>query len=171
MARLGRHAALALVLASLCTGAVWARRSPDETILIRFRHSYPFCAGLCPHFAIQVGPDGEVASHRLSWVRSYRFRVAPRQAEAFRRKLEPLRPMGERRLDARCERGRTADGSFDTWDDPRPDDVEILWRGDDSEARLTSCAYTHMEMRRTVEAALRVLGADPYVGSPARPED
>jgi hypothetical protein len=161
--------ALALLLASLCTAAAQARPSPGEMILIRLRHSSGICAGLCPDFELQVFPEGEVTSHSLHDRESHRFRVSQRELEAFRRMLAPLRPAGESHLDASCPRSRTADGSPDPLDDPWPNDIEIFWSGGYVEAALTSCAFTHPELRRTIEGALRALGADPYSGNRARP--
>jgi hypothetical protein len=171
MARRGRELALALFLATLCTTAAGAGPSDVETIQLRFRHSYPFCGGLCPDFETRVGPDGSVVTYALRGGEAYRFRASSLQLAAFRRILGAIRPSGERSLDARCERGRLADGTPDPLDDPRPDDVEIFWSGGDAQTRLTACAFTHPEMRRTMESALRALGADPFSGSPARPDD
>ena len=139
--------------------------------MIRFTPPSSICLGLCPNFEVQVSPEGDVASHMLWWPEHHRFHASPLQVEAFHRKLRPLRPIGERRLDASCPQALSAGGSPDPLDNAQLDDVEIRWRGDDSEARLTSCAYTHMEMRRRVQAALSIIEVDPYSGRRPRPDN
>ncbi len=160
---------LAVLLAAAAASAA-ARPSLDETIQVRVKPPSVICLGLCPNFELRIGTDGEVASHMLWWREQHRFHASPLQVEAFERKLRPLRPAGERRLDASCPHALTADGSPDPLDIGRTDDVEIRWRGDQSEARLTSCAYTHMAVRERLQAALRLLGVDPYSGRPSNNE-
>jgi hypothetical protein len=171
MFRIWRYVAFALVLAPLYSTVAEAREPAGEMILVRFRHSSGFCAGLCPDFELQVGLDREVTSHSLHRHDSHRFRASPSQLRSFRRILAPLRPTGERQLDTSCARDRTADCGPDPLDDPRPNDIEIFWSGGRTEARLTACGYTHLDLRRTVESALRALGADPFSGRQVRPED
>jgi hypothetical protein len=154
-----------------CGHAARARPRPDETIVVRFRHSYPMCVGLCPDFEARVSPRRWVVSHNLHRREIHRFRVTPLHLASFRAILDTLRPAGESWLDAKCARGRMADGTPDPLDDPRPDDVEVRWIGAHASARLTACGYTHLAMRRTIENAMRVLGVDPYFGGRYREWD
>ena len=159
---------MALLLAWPAAQPAAARPAAAETILVRVHHSYAVCAGLCPDFAMRIGPRGEVVSRSLHTSETHRFRATAARLSAFRAILDPLRPAGESRLDRECARATSADGTPDPLDEPGPDDLEIRWIGADGDARLTACAYTHMAVRRTVESALRALGADPYSGARAR---
>ena len=138
----------------------------DETVVIRFRISYPICVGLCPDFETRISPSGSAVSHNLHRRDVHRIRVTPRQLGSFRAILDTLRPIGERRLDAQCQPATIADGSPDPLDHPRPDDLEVRWIGPRTSARLTACGRTHPAMRQTIENAMRVLGVDPYTGAP-----
>ena len=149
--------------APLCGRAALPPRA--ETVLIRFRHSYPVCAGLCPDFETQISPMGYVVSRNLHQPETHHFRVDRLKLASFWAILDTIRPSGERRFDAECPRSRQADGTLDTLDDPRPDDFEVRWISGGTDARLTACAFTQLQVRRTVENALHVLGVDPYFGS------
>jgi hypothetical protein len=152
-------------LATRLCGHASRSRSP-ETILIRFRQAYAICNGNCPDFETRIGPTGWVVSHQLHRREVRRFRVARPRLANFLAILDTLRPAGELRLDDKCQLVTVPDGAPDPLADPRPDDMDVRWIGPAGSARLTSCAFSHREIRRKVENALNVLGVDPYSGGP-----
>ena len=160
----------ALACAVVLTASVPAasEQPADEVIIVRLRHPYAICAGFCPHFEITVSSTGSVISQAPEGTlvqHIYRYQVSRRQVAAFRRILSTVRPRGVRQLDKTCTQATKPDGSADTLDDPRPDDVMVRWIGRRSEARLTSCSYTHPRTRRVVERAVRALGAELSQGN------
>jgi hypothetical protein len=165
----GSAIAVGLLVALLGAPGAGAREKAADTIFVRLRHSYPICAGFCPNFEMKVSPSGKVVSRDLWRRKVRRFRATPEGLAAFQRQLATIRPPAERRLDESCTRFLDADGKPDMWDDPRPDDIEVRWRGKGGSSRLTSCGYTHRDMRDTVEQAVRALGADLLWGGKARP--
>lgn len=155
---------------AMAVAAPAAGKARDDVIVARMRHPYAFCAGSCPHFEMKVAPDGSVVSHDPDGDpdgTTYRYRVSTRQLERFRHRLARLRPRGLRQMDKRCEQATLSDGSADPLSDPRPDDVEVRWIGPRSEARVTSCVDTHRRTRRSIERAVRGLGAELLTGNRA----
>jgi hypothetical protein len=143
-----------VALALLTTGPTAARSNPADTIVVRLRHSYLVCAGYCPHIEVWVSPTGQVASRRLSPDGgAYWWKAKRKNLEAFRRILATVRPRGYEQLDETCR-------PSDRADDPRPDDVAVNWVGVNSNASLTSCSYTHLPIRSTIERALQALDID-----------
>jgi hypothetical protein len=118
---------------------------------------------------MKVGPDGWVVSRTLfeDSGEIYRYRVSTRELAEFRRILRAERPSGFQRLDQVCRRATLPDGAVDELHDPRPDDVEVRWIGGPSKVALTSCAYTHQRTLRTIQRAVRALGAELLFGSRA----
>lgn len=155
-----RNSSLAGPLALLAAAPAAAQPPGDETIIVRFRHSYAICAGFCPHFEMKVAPDGWVVAHSELTERVYRYRVGPNQAAHFRRILSRVRPAGHRLLDRACEPARTQDGAVDPLSDPRHDDVEVRWTTATSKARLTSCGDTNRSTRKLIARAVIALGAE-----------
>jgi hypothetical protein len=161
----GNLVALALLLVSPCAEAAHSRLCAAETIVVRFRFPYDFCAGVCPSFEMKVSWRGAVVTHGLFSGKTYHFHATSSQVEAFRRVLSAIRPARESRLDRECEHARQAGDTADPLDgDPRPDDFEIRWNSARSRARLTSCYFTHRQTHAIVRNALRALGADPVFG-------
>jgi hypothetical protein len=117
---------------------------------------------------MKVTPDGSVVSHAPEDGPDdtvHRYRVPMRQLDDFRHRLARTRPRGVRQMDKTCKQATRSDGSPDELNDPRPDDVAVRWIGTRSEARLTSCASTHMRTRRAIERAVSALGAELLFGS------
>jgi hypothetical protein len=141
-------------------------------VIIRFRHPYAICAGVCPQFQLEISASGDVVRgspeptgrHQFRSNTAVRFHVLPAKLKQFRYELDPLRPHGARALDSTCDQAKHQDGSRDPLSMARPDDIEVRWvdaRGTD---RLTSCAYGRLKAE--LQSALRRLGVDPYSGKP-----
>ena len=159
--------AIAAAVLLLCASAAAASR--QETITIRLRHGYAYCAGVCPNFAMTVYPSGKVVSQEFwSGATIHRYRVRPRQLAIFRELLDRIKRPGERRLDVWCRRALGDDGKPDPLHDPRPDDIEVRWDGPSSHARLTSCSDSHRPVRETIVHAVLALGADLNTGERER---
>jgi hypothetical protein len=161
----------ALVLATV---PALARESPvsGETILIRFRHPYAICAGVCPQYQLEIQPTGEVkrstaypSNHdEVLSNPTIHFRVLTAMLRQFQDELDAFRPSGDLPLDTACVQAKREDGSIDPLSEAKPDDIEVRWINRRKTVRLTSCAGN--SLRGRLQSALRNLGIDPYSGAP-----
>jgi hypothetical protein len=163
-----RHALLPLLAISASWPAA-ARTDGGQTVSVRFKPSYAICAGVCPWFEAQVDPRGGVTIRQfaiseereeviVSEITS--FLASPAQAAAFRTMLEPLRPTADREADAHCAQALQQDGTPDPLDQPRKDDVLIVWRSGARSTRLTAC-LDNQAVHGAVQRAVAALGLYP----------
>jgi hypothetical protein len=165
----------ASVLLSLIALPTDARQqvASGTTIIVRFRHPYVVCAGVCPQFQLKILPSGDVVRgsphppdvHDILSNVVTRFRVPAAKLRQLQRDLNALRPVGNWALDATCNQAKQRDGSPDPLSIAKPDDIEVRWIDSRRDDRLTGCAYGGW-LRPKLENALRSLGIDPYSGEP-----
>ena len=108
-------------------------------VFVRYRHTYPFCAGFCPSFEMQVGSDGEITTHDLLTSNIFHGHAKPENLRQFRAVLDDLRPTADRRADEDCVPAKRQDGSPDSLDNPKPDDIELRWLENGKSVSLTAC--------------------------------
>ena len=157
--------AFALVLAALAGCAVppQAYPPPSAGMVETITYETGPCFGACPVYTLTVRSDGTgiFEGRRFTGVEGTRpLTFTPAQYAEFRRRLEPYRPVGERRLTA----GPECNGRVAT-DMPS---VEVTWTAKGPGSRLYAYFGCDMEGNATMFEALRrapeALAIGPLIG-------
>jgi hypothetical protein len=101
-----------------------------ESITVSRHPWYAVCAGVCPDYEIIVSADGRVIVKQRGT--EERFLVSRAEAAEFRAKLQPFRPVGERRDPLVCAHENAPLVM-------KVREIEIRWSGSNNPSRLFAC--------------------------------